>query len=181
MAPSGMLRRVALVRTNVSKELSASIMSVTRIGELRSKLEFTVNVLSSPILVNLIMEALSSSETSVTTRATRRNIPEDAIFHSYGRKILKSYINFFIFHASAGWPRIGIFKTLLALITAFCSGHAEQQLLNNRGKENFVSNNRIKSVISCLSCQFIYVCSFAYLHNDFSLKAKMTFSRVLST
>jgi hypothetical protein len=34
MASSGMLRRVALVRTNVSEELSASFISVTRIGEL---------------------------------------------------------------------------------------------------------------------------------------------------
>jgi hypothetical protein len=34
MASSGMLRRVALVRTDVSKELSASFITVTRIGEL---------------------------------------------------------------------------------------------------------------------------------------------------
>jgi hypothetical protein len=39
----------------------------------------TVNVPSSPILVTLMMEALISSETSVLTRAMRRNIPEVTI------------------------------------------------------------------------------------------------------
>jgi hypothetical protein len=85
MASSGMLRRVALVRTDVSEELSASIIRVTRIGELlRSvrRLLVTANVVpSSPILVTLMMEALSPSETSVLTTATRRNITEDAILH----------------------------------------------------------------------------------------------------
>jgi hypothetical protein len=42
-------------------------------------------------------EVLGSSETSVLTRATRRNIPKDTILHSDRRENLKSYI------ALTGW------------------------------------------------------------------------------
>jgi hypothetical protein len=88
MASSGMLRRVALVRTDVSEELIASII-------LRSvrRLLVTANVPSSPTLVALMIEALSSSEMSVLTRATLRDIPEDAILHSHRRENLKSYVH----------------------------------------------------------------------------------------
>jgi hypothetical protein len=43
MAPSGMLCHVALVRTGVSEELSASFIRVARIGELGTTLAVTSN------------------------------------------------------------------------------------------------------------------------------------------
>jgi hypothetical protein len=95
-----MLRHVALVRTEVSEEPSASINRVTRIGELGTTLAVIINrctlrritmfsarrlivtadiVPSSPILVILVMQELRSSVSPVRTRATRCNIPEDGI------------------------------------------------------------------------------------------------------
>jgi hypothetical protein len=43
MASSGMLRRVALARIQVSEELSSSFIRVTRIGELGTTLAVTSN------------------------------------------------------------------------------------------------------------------------------------------
>jgi hypothetical protein len=65
-----MLHSVALVRVDVSGERSASIIRVIRIGELG---------------------------TSVLTRVTTRNVPEDGNLHGHRRQNLKSYI------ALTGW------------------------------------------------------------------------------
>jgi hypothetical protein len=81
MASSGMLRHVALVRTDVPEEITASIIRVTRVSAQRACVASYGYVSSSLILVTLMMEALSSSETSVLTRAPQRNIPKDAFLH----------------------------------------------------------------------------------------------------
>jgi hypothetical protein len=78
MASSGMLGRVALERTGVSEELSASFIRVTRIGELGTTLAVTSN-------------------RRTLRRVTRRHMPEDDILHSHRRENLKSYI------ALTGW------------------------------------------------------------------------------
>jgi hypothetical protein len=62
---------------------------------------------SSPILVNLMMEALLSSETSVLARVTQRKIPEDSILHSYRRQSLRSYVSvlMYVLKCPFCWPQ----------------------------------------------------------------------------
>jgi hypothetical protein len=109
-----MLRRVALVRTVVSKERSASIIRVTRIGKLGTlavtnarceeilcengitcsvlRMLVTANVVpTSPILVTLTMEVLRSSQKVGSYKDHTANIPDDGILHSHRREKLKSY------------------------------------------------------------------------------------------
>jgi hypothetical protein len=97
MPSSGMWCHVVLVRTDVSEERIASIIRAKRKDEvLRGVLRLLVTaklIPITPICFTLIMEALRSSETSVLTRATQRNIPEDGILREWlvslsGRLIL---------------------------------------------------------------------------------------------
>jgi hypothetical protein len=80
---SGMLRRVDLVRFDVSEGRSASIIRVTSIVFPRTVHRLLVMakfVLRSQILVTLITEAVSSPEMSVLTKAHRVTSQKTAFF-----------------------------------------------------------------------------------------------------
>jgi hypothetical protein len=67
MASSGMLRRVDLVRTDVSEELSASFIRVTRTGELGTTLVITSNLLTLRRNLVLGILGISSQRASVAS------------------------------------------------------------------------------------------------------------------
>jgi hypothetical protein len=83
MVSSRTLRRVALVRTDVSEEFSASFIRVIRIGELGTTLAVT-----------------SNRRTLLLQESHAVNIPEDTILHSHRRENLQSYM---VQGLAAGW------------------------------------------------------------------------------
>jgi hypothetical protein len=104
MPSSRILRRPALVRIDVSEEGIASIIRVAKVGEVGTTLPIisncvlrllhTAKALSSSILVTLMMKAVRYYETSIITKATRRNIKGEGFLHSDRRRTIKAYTEY---------------------------------------------------------------------------------------
>jgi hypothetical protein len=100
MVSSGILRRVIVVRTDVSEEPGASFIRATRIGE------------------------VGTTQAATSNRRTLRNIPEDTILHSHRRENLKSYTEcghgIIIITGTTAlcepWPRSKLFAILPYLV-----------------------------------------------------------------
>jgi hypothetical protein len=95
-----MLRRVVLVRTDVSEEPSVSFIRVTRIGELGTSptQAATINRRTLRRNTKYFTDFCHPHEGGAmflrnvgSYKSQRRNIPEDTILHSHRRENLKSY------------------------------------------------------------------------------------------
>jgi hypothetical protein len=74
-----------IIRVKTITELGTKLAVTNNRSTLRRdtmfRLQVTANVVPSSPIVNLTTVTKRASETSVLTRATQRNIPEDGILH----------------------------------------------------------------------------------------------------
>jgi hypothetical protein len=87
-------------RTDVSDERIASIIKVTRIGDVEITLAFLRGILCYQLQLTFLFRRFLSRwwrKRYIPTRVTRRNIPADFFLHSHCSGNLKSYI------ALSGW------------------------------------------------------------------------------
>jgi hypothetical protein len=79
MSSSGMLRSVALVRTDVSEELSASFIKVTKIGELGTTLAVTRHESICLVITRFHFVRLGGSSVNISNKMIKYSAPESGI------------------------------------------------------------------------------------------------------
>jgi hypothetical protein len=85
-------------------------------------------------------EAPVSSETSVLTRATRRNNPEDTILHSHRRESLKSYRKITVYNITSN--KLHKQQNSVSFGFGFCRITAESTLAEHKESDQSIRKLR---------------------------------------
>jgi hypothetical protein len=160
MVSSGLLRRVALVRTTRATRRNNPGDTILHSHRRENLKSYRANfVPSSRIFVTLMMEALSTSETLVLTRGTCHNIPEGAIRHSPRRENLKFY-KIPQYHIYQQFSDCGVFyympcenNTTYVFNNSHCgSKRRKRTLFLVSGSENIVISSRCLLQLQLFQC-----------------------------
>jgi hypothetical protein len=159
-----MWRHLAIVRIDVSEESTTSIVRVIRICELRTTLAVTSNdvlrllvtanvVPSSPIHITLMTNAIYSYETSLLTRTTRRNSPEDnnhLIQHVYKQDIHMSV-------PCRGYDSIKLntLWNVFSVLASICGRHARWGQCTSNKTDILMLLTSVYSSLSSILCYWM--------------------------
>jgi hypothetical protein len=120
MASSGMLRRVCLVRTDVSGELSASFIRVKRIGELRTRIAITSN---RPTLRRNRCDQYGHMLSNYGYVRKQRNID---IIQRYQNKVLRCLVNAPWYARNSDIHRDLRVETVASIVTRHAISHGNR-------------------------------------------------------